>query len=240
MPVPFPVVLGGLALAIFAFSGDDKKGSGGGGGPGGPGGGLPPGGWEDCFDDAMPPAFKTALAQVLATVTTPEDLEAAAEMTANAGFPQAAECLLAKADELKGGGGGVVLTPPEIPISWPGNIPPIPGTVPPIPGTPPGQGGPPGQQGDMPFAVRYGDYPYGLAIYYTGQGGRFKELEPLNPQLGPMVTKQGPQGAYSIYQNWAPGLEIVLPASWNAWSKPLPIPGTQKPSTDYPGGSAAA
>lgn len=75
-------------------------------------------------------------------------------------------------------------------------------------------------KGGMDFTVRYGDIPYHLAEYYTGTGSRFSELKALNPQMGPLVTVSG----VSNYQNWAPGLKILIPASWAPLDKPLPVP----------------
>lgn len=121
---------------------------------------------------------------------------------------------------------GLTLPPgvdPFNPATWV-NIP-IPTSIPPwlVPGQPP-PGIPPIEpppMGTMLFTVRYEDRPYGLAKYYTDTGARFKELEPGNPQLGPMVTT----GGISNYANWQAGLVITLPASWNPLSKPVPPTG---------------
>lgn len=77
-------------------------------------------------------------------------------------------------------------------------------------------------KGGMPFVIRYGDIPYNLAQYYTGAGSRFHELEPLNPQIGSLVTVNG----VSNYSHWAPGVQILIPVAWNPLSKPLPAPLT--------------
>lgn len=225
MAVPFVLVAGGLALALLAMGSDDekKKPGNGTGGTGGTGG-LPPGIGTDianCLED-IPEPLRSQILAVIGTVASPEILEGVAEQLAKAGYVEAAECFQARADDLKGET-PVVFTPPEMP-----------------PNFPPGVGLPwPGGMA-APFVVRYGDYPYGMAQYYTGQGARYVELEPLNPQLGPMITRTGPQGDYSIYQNWQAGLEILLPPSWQPWTKPYPLPGTQKPSGDYPAGYQAA
>lgn len=129
--------------------------------------------------------------------------------------------------------------PPPPPGGVPGGFPfPIPPGIDPfnpatwqlppglqLPGWPPTGTTPPPLEppigGTMPFVVRYGDRPYGLAKYYTGNGARFRELEPLNPQLGPMVTT----GGVSNYQNWQAGLVITLPAEWLPAAKPMPPTG---------------
>jgi len=128
--------------------------------------------------------------------------------------------------------------PPPPPPGTPGGFQIPPGLIPPgvdpfnpatwtniIPGLTPPPGAPPEIEppamGTMLFTVRFGDRPYGLAKYYTGNGARYPELQPLNPQLGPMVTT----GGVSNYQNWAPGLVITLPASWLPLSKPVPPTG---------------
>jgi hypothetical protein len=77
-------------------------------------------------------------------------------------------------------------------------------------------------RGGLPHVVRTGDIPYLMAKYYTGVPGRFRELKDLNPQMGPLRTIDG----VSNYQNWAPGLEILIPKSWNPLAKPVPAPAT--------------
>lgn len=101
------------------------------------------------------------------------------------------------------GGGGTIYIPGygEIPI--PPGFP-----VPTAPTSPEGK----------PFTVRTGDRPYGIATYYTGDGARFRELEPLNPQLGQL-------NAQGRYPGWVPGAQILLPALWNPWDKPEPPTG---------------
>ncbi len=98
-----------------------------------------------------------------------------------------------------------------------GGLPGFPGGLN-IPGFPGGaEPGP--EPGSMAFTVRSGDRPFGLAGYYTTQGSRFRELDPLNPQLGAF------QGGSLPYPNWVPGMVIFLPASWQPFAKPLPPTG---------------
>lgn len=75
-------------------------------------------------------------------------------------------------------------------------------------------------RGGMPFVIRYGDIPSHIADYYTGQPMRWKELGPLNPQIGTVKTVNG----VTNYTKWIPGTEILIPASWNPLDKPLPAP----------------
>lgn len=75
-------------------------------------------------------------------------------------------------------------------------------------------------KGGMPFQIRYGDIPFRLAQYYTGDGVRFKELGPLNPQIGQLRTVNG----VTNYENWRPGLNILIPSAWNPLAKPIPAP----------------
>lgn len=75
-------------------------------------------------------------------------------------------------------------------------------------------------KGGMPFQIRYGDIPFRLAQYYTGDGARFKELGPLNPQIGQLRTVNG----VTNYENWRPGLQILIPSAWNPLAKPIPAP----------------
>lgn len=73
----------------------------------------------------------------------------------------------------------------------------------------------------MPFVIRMGDRPYGLAGWFTGNGGVFRELEPINPQLGPLL----PAGSVPPYAGWIPGAQILIPAEWNPWARPSPPTG---------------
>lgn len=214
MAVHPAILLGGAAALLLLLRGDDDEEK-----PE-PGEVIPPGGvtdypFEHCLDEAMPPFMRDQVNMLLSQITDPTQLDAAAAMAANSGFIKAAACLKTKADELRS-------KPRPVGPDLPGKVKP---TIP----TPP-------TLGPMPFTVRTGDYPYGLAQYYTGQGARYTELEPLNPNLGPMVTRTlaGGTGTYQIYENWAPGLKIVLPLSWLPWTTPLPNPGTQRNSGVMP------
>lgn len=91
-------------------------------------------------------------------------------------------------------------------------------------------------KGGMPFQIRYGDIPFRLAQYYTGDGARFKELGPLNPQIGQLRTVNG----VTNYEGWRPGLNILIPSAWNPLAKPVPAPlggggGGAKPPAPAPG-----
>lgn len=204
--------LGAGALLFFLASSDDAeaKDGGGGGGKGKP----PPNGdypFSHCLDDDMPPAMRNQITTVLESVTDAEELRAASEMAASSGFPKAAACLAAKADNLNKGGPGTV-PEPEAPELQP-----------------------------MPFKVRMGDTPYYLALYYTGNGARLHELESVNDNLGPWVTRGqerdmsgGLSGGYQIYENWAPGLVIKLPLTWTPWQKAIPKPASTSSSGKMP------
>ena len=178
--------------------------------PGIPGfpGGLPPGGVTDVpcvLDGHMPAAAQDQVRALLASPqATPQILIGAAQIAAVNGFPLAAACLNAEATRRSAG----------IPIS------PLPGFDPLNPATWPQILGPTGPlSGAMEFTVRTGDRPVGLAQYYTGDGGRFRELEADNPQMGTITP-----GGVGVrpYTNWVPGLVIMLPASWFPTAKPIP------------------
>lgn len=86
--------------------------------------------------------------------------------------------------------------------------------------------------GGMPFTIRTGDIPYLLAQYYTGVPARFRELEPLNPQLGPLTNGPSPVDpnlTISYYPGWQVGTQILIPKAWNPLAKPLPPPATGGP-----------
>ncbi len=103
----------------------------------------------------------------------------------------------------------------------PGGQPPAPGGFPGFPGFPggiPGFPSVPTGLGPMPFTIRQGDRPYGLASFFTGQGGRYPEIEPLNPHLG------APTGGVPPYPQWQVGVQILLPAEWDPWNMPVPPP----------------
>lgn len=138
---------------------------------------------------------------------------------------------------------GMPGTPPPVPPGQPApGGPPAPGQPPPPPpgqpAPPPGGVTPPGSIpfpgipggipipnipgvgiGAMPFTIRIGDRPFGLAQYYTGSGARYREIEPINPHLGP------PTGGIPPYPEWKPGVEILIPGEWDPWNKPTPSTG---------------
>lgn len=165
--------------------------------------------YAQCFDPGIPTQFRNQAETALQQVNDPTTLDALAATLASAGFPMAAACVKSKADRLRGGGG----------LGGLGDLP--------IP-----QIEPPTEMGEMPYQLGYGDYPYGLANYYTGQGGRFREIGPNNPQLGTFGNGK--------YPNWdalaSAGGTILLPASWDAWGKQLPTKGAHpyKPSGVMP------
>ncbi len=99
-----------------------------------------------------------------------------------------------------------------------GTLPGFPGGFPSIPGFP-GTGPELPEPGSMAHTIRSGDRPFGLATYYTGQGARFRELDPINPQLGSFT------GGVPPYPAWQVGTVIFLPASWNPFAKPTPPTG---------------
>lgn len=72
--------------------------------------------------------------------------------------------------------------------------------------------------GGMPHTIRMGDIPSLMAVYYTGVASRFKELGPLNPQIGALKTVKG----VTNYERWIPGTEILIPKSWKPLDKPIP------------------
>lgn len=72
--------------------------------------------------------------------------------------------------------------------------------------------------GGMPHTIRMGDIPSLMATYYTGVASRFKELGPLNPQIGALKTVKG----VTNYERWIPGTEILIPKAWNPLDKPVP------------------
>lgn len=94
-------------------------------------------------------------------------------------------------------------------------------------------------RGGMPFVIRYGDIPSHMALYYTGNGGRWKELGPLNPQIGSIQTVPLNGVPTTNFSHWNVGTEILIPASWNPLDKPLIPPltgggGSSSPSPAKP------
>lgn len=75
------------------------------------------------------------------------------------------------------------------------------------------------------------DTPATLAQYYTGVTDRFHEIEQASsgaqgPSVGPLNGAGGP--------NWNVGTGITLPASWQPYSRPLPVAGGVTPMADLP------
>jgi hypothetical protein len=216
MAFPLPLLLLGVGALLLLTSDDDSKAE----KPAKPplgGNGPPAFPYGDCFDANMPPKIKEQVNEVLLTQTDPGALDAAAQAAAAGQFPKAAACLKKRADELRGKAGPPGPPGPPAPPSTPAN----PLTV-----------------TNMPFRVRAGDFPYALAQYYTGQGSRFIELGPLNPNLGPFETTawdaQTGKPVASAYRYWDKGPSILIPGSWNPRSKNLPVPGQQNPSDQPP------
>lgn len=223
MPSPFALLLlfgaGGLLLA----QGQKKTStpqttlppSGGGGDPG-----VLPLGCE--LDDKLPPSYKDMLAALVGKAVPNEQADAwikgldkVSDNLASAGYPKAAACAKLRADALRKQLGGSAPPPPAQPTpDKPPALPNVP--VPPPPAVPA-----PVTASDMPFVVRVGDRPYGLALYYTGNGSRMFELAQKNPQMGSLQSVNG----VSTYSGWKPGLAILIPAGWHPQEKPLPQPG---------------
>jgi hypothetical protein len=67
--------------------------------------------------------------------------------------------------------------------------------------------------------LRLGDRPFGLAQYWTGNGGRFRELEAINPSLGALQSGPLP------YTNWVVGFVLNIPPQWAPWQKAPPPTG---------------
>lgn len=82
------------------------------------------------------------------------------------------------------------------------------------------------RRGGMPHVIRAGDIPSLMATYYTGTASRFKELGPLNPQIGSLKTVNG----VTNYTKWNVGTEILIPAAWNPLDKPVPPVARKGPS----------
>ena len=75
------------------------------------------------------------------------------------------------------------------------------------------------KQGGLPFTIRQGDIPSLLAVYYTGDAARFRDLGgSLNKNIGKLKTVNG----VSNYEGWKVGTAILIPKSWNPLDKPLP------------------
>lgn len=68
------------------------------------------------------------------------------------------------------------------------------------------------------YTIRSGSWPAGVAQYYTGDGGRYRELVALPENK---LSHGGPTGV----QGWTPGKVLVLPAAWP--KKPEPTTAGQ-------------
>lgn len=73
------------------------------------------------------------------------------------------------------------------------------------------------QKGRSPFTIRQGDTGSRLALYYTGDASRWKEIPSVNQDRGMKV--QTVKGVTQLVP-WS-GV-IHLPLSWEIWTKPLP------------------
>jgi len=80
------------------------------------------------------------------------------------------------------------------------------------------------KRGGTPFVIRKGDMGSGLALYYTGNAGRYRELPEVNTAIGMRIIRN-PDTGIEYLVPWKVGETILLPLSWNARSKPLPPPG---------------
>jgi len=85
------------------------------------------------------------------------------------------------------------------------------------------------KQGGLPFTIRQGDIPSLLAVYYTGDAARFRDLGgSLNKNIGKLKTVNG----VSNYEGWKVGTAILIPKSWNPLDKPLPPTANGAPPKD--------
>lgn len=73
------------------------------------------------------------------------------------------------------------------------------------------------RRGGTPFTVRMGDIPNRLALYYTGDGNRWRELAAANGHRNMRVVTRG---GVTQLDPWSG--EVLLPLSWEAWEKPIP------------------
>lgn len=73
------------------------------------------------------------------------------------------------------------------------------------------------RRGGSPFTVRMGDIPSRLALHYTGDGNRWRELPAVNQHRNMrIVTRSG----VTNLEPWQG--EVLLPLSWEAWRKSVP------------------
>lgn len=93
--------------------------------------------------------------------------------------------------------------------------------------------------GGTPFTIRAtsqgnaADLPFNVAKFYTGDGNRWREIPPVNSQLG-MVIKDSQFGP--IPDPWKAGLTVLLPLSWEARGKGLPPVANEPKSNGVPPG----
>ena len=149
------------------------------------------------IDEHMPEQTKNLSCQfIYAPATSADALNLAAQSFLVQGYPKAAA--MATEQAAKKGGGTPGVEPPEVE---------------------------PPESVNTPFKIRSGDIPYMLASYYTGDGGRVKEILAVNPGMK-SVTKTVDDRKVTYYQPWNVGQIIYLPADWAVPTKPLPKAGT--------------
>ena len=77
--------------------------------------------------------------------------------------------------------------------------------------------------GGLPYTIKSGDTPVGVAKWYTGSPGKFKDLGKLNEKvIGKLRTVSG----VSNYPGWQVGVEILIPADWKPLEKPFKVQAT--------------
>lgn len=98
--------------------------------------------------------------------------------------------------------------------------PPAPATVPiPVPATPPAPTAPaptpPAAPPASTYTIKSGDTPFLLAKRFTGNGGRWNELLPPNPQLTVVNTRDENGKIIATHVTpFNPGEVLKVPASW--------------------------
>jgi hypothetical protein len=169
-----------------------------------------------CQGDAhLSPDQVAALNAILMSEVMPPNLiEDAATKLDRLGYPMAAACLREYAAGQRAENIPESPAPPGFdpfdPATWGLPIPDMPD----IPGEIPPGGVMP--EGPRPHTIRFGDIPYYMARYYTGDGARFRELEPINPHIGQLMAGQ--------YPGWQVGTNILIPGQWNPWGTAYPPP----------------
>ena len=73
------------------------------------------------------------------------------------------------------------------------------------------------QSGGSPWTIRAGDIASRLALHYTGNGARWKEIPAVNPGMQ-VKTHNGT----TTLDPWMVGTKILLPVSWQVWNKKPP------------------